>query len=148
MAEVPFPKPCIFCEILAGRAEGSVVLRDEVCAVFVDIRPVNEGHLLVVPIEHGALLDELPASTASHLMMVARRVGSALRASSLRCDGFNLLLADGEAAGQEVFHCHLHVIPRFGGDGFGFRFAPDHGRLPPREELDRVAGEVGRHLEG
>jgi histidine triad (HIT) family protein len=55
----------------------------------------------------------------------------------LRCDGVNLFLADGEEAGQEIFHAHLHVIPRYAGDGFGLRFPPDYGPKP-REELDAV----------
>jgi histidine triad (HIT) family protein len=59
----------------------------------------------------------------------------------------NLFLADGEAAGQEVFHVHLHVIPRFQGDGFGFRFAPEYYRLPERLELEEVAAKIRRELE-
>jgi histidine triad (HIT) family protein len=68
-------------------------------------------------------------------------------ASSLRCEGFNLVLADGEAAGQEVFHSHLHVIPRFLEDGFGFRFPADYPRLPPRSDLDRIAAELSEYVE-
>jgi histidine triad (HIT) family protein len=59
----------------------------------------------------------------------------------------NLFLADGEAAGQEVFHVHLHVIPRFHGDGFGFRFDPNYFRLPDRASLDKVAVQVRLALE-
>jgi histidine triad (HIT) family protein len=67
------------------------------------------------------------------------RVAAALRICGVRCEGVNLLLADGEAAGQEVFHAHLHVLPRFVGDGFGFKFSPNYFDLPPRAELDDIA---------
>jgi histidine triad (HIT) family protein len=132
---------CVFCDILAGRSPASFVHRDARCAAFMDIRPVNAGHLLVVPTRHAALLGELDADTSAHLMRVAHRLTAALRASGLRCEGVNLLLADGEAAMQEVFHVHLHVFPRFRGDGFGLRFGPGFG-LRPRAALEAAAERV------
>jgi histidine triad (HIT) family protein len=108
-----------------------------------DIQPVNPGHLLVVPARHGAHLADIDGDTAAHLMRVGHRLAAALRASGERCEGVNLFLADGEAAMQEVFHVHLHVLPRFRGDGFGLRFPPEYRtRRPAREELDRVAAEL------
>ena len=65
-----------------------------------------------------------------------------MRQSGVRCEGVDLFLADGEAAGQEVFHVHWHIIPRYSGDGFGFRFGPEYENLPPRAELDRVASSI------
>jgi histidine triad (HIT) family protein len=137
---------CLFCEILDGAAEGSFAYRDDVCAVLADIFPANDGHLLVVPIEHAAHLDVLSPRAAGHLMKVAREVVAALRASTLRCEGFNIALADGAVAGQDVFHTHLHVIPRFEGDGFPRRFFPRDRAPRPREELDRVTKELREHL--
>ncbi len=133
---------CIFCQIVAGRAPASVVYRDEVCVAFMDIQPVNPGHLLVVPLAHAADLAALAVETGAQLMRVAQRLAAAVRQSGVRCEGVDLLLADGAAAGQEVFHVHLHVIPRFSGDGFGFRFGPDYGNPPPRAELERVAASI------
>ena len=138
---------CVFCRILAGELPASLVYRDERCAAFMDIRPVNPGHLLVVPIRHAAHLAEVDPETAGRLMQVAQRLAAALRASGLRCEGVNLLLADGRAAMQEVMHVHLHVVPRFAGDGFGLRFGPHYGRFPPREELDAAAARIRRALE-
>lgn len=138
---------CVFCHILAGELPASFVYRDERCAAFMDIRPVNPGHLLVVPIRHAAHLAEVEPETAGHLMQVAQRLAAALRASGLRCEGVNLFLADGRAAMQEVFHVHLHVLPRYVGDGFGLRFGPHYGRLPPRAELDEAAARIRRALE-
>jgi histidine triad (HIT) family protein len=76
------------------------------------------------------------------MFRTAQRLAIALRASGLKCEGVNFFLADGEAAGQEVFHVHLHVIPRHAGDGFGLRFGPEYHNLPTRAELDRIADEV------
>jgi len=67
------------------------------------------------------------------------RVAAALRTCGVRCEGVNFFLADREAAGQEVFHVHLHVFPHFAGDGFGLKFSPNYFVLPPRAELCRVA---------
>jgi histidine triad (HIT) family protein len=133
---------CVFCRILAGTAPASFVWRDELCSAFMDIKPVNAGHLLIVPNRHAPYLSELDASTAGHLMNTAHRLAAALRASGLRCEGINLFLADGEAAMQEVFHVHLHVFPRYLGDGFGLRFGEAYHRPPARRALEAAAEQV------
>src|SRR5256885_5582618 len=126
---------CLFCRILAGELPASFVYRDERAAAFMDIQPVNPGHLLIVPTRHAAQLADTDQETAAHLMRLAHRMAAALRASGVRCEGVNFFLADGAAAMQEVFHVHLHVFPRFAGDGFGLRFAPEyHTRRPSRED--------------
>jgi histidine triad (HIT) family protein len=134
---------CIFCQILKGKAPGSFVYDDALVAAFMDIQPVNLGHLLVVPKRHVAFMAEATAEEAAAMMQVAQRATVALRASTLKCEGVNYFLADGEAAMQEVFHAHLHVFPRFIGDNFGLRFAPEYyTRRPPRPELDQQAAEL------
>ena len=133
--------PCIFCEILAGRAEATFLHCDEVCAAFMDIQPVNPGHLLVVPVAHVASFCDLDPDTAAHLMRVGHRMARALRASGLRCEGLDLFLADGAAAMQEVMHAHLHVFPRWRGDGFGLRFGPDYVRRA-RADLEAAATPI------
>jgi histidine triad (HIT) family protein len=70
------------------------------------------------------------------------RVAAALRKCGVRCQGVNLFFADGEAAGQEIFHAHLHVFPRFAGDGFGLKFSPNYFVLPSRADLDEVADDI------
>jgi len=133
---------CDFCEIVGGRSPSSVVFQDERCIAFMDIQPVNPGHLLVVPIEHAATLSDLDEDVGAHVFRVAQRLAGALRVSGIRCEGINLFLADGEAAGQEVFHVHLHVLPRFYGDGFGLRFGPNYAHKPDRQELEAAAQRV------
>ncbi len=113
-----------------------------------DIQPVNPGHVLVVPNRHATFLADLDEDTAAHMFRVGQRLAAALRRSGVRCEAVNLFLADGEAAGQEVWHVHLHVIPRYRGDGFGLRFGPGYGARPPRPELDEVARWIGDALLG
>jgi histidine triad (HIT) family protein len=132
---------CLFCGIVDGRIDATVVAQDERTLAFMDIRPITPGHLLVIPRRHGDRLAALDPEDGAQLFRVGQRAAAALYASSLRCEGVNLFLADGEAAGQEVFHVHLHVIPRFAGDGFGLRFPPDY-EVVGREELERSAAAV------
>jgi diadenosine tetraphosphate (Ap4A) HIT family hydrolase len=86
--------------------------------VFMDLNPVTPGHLLVVPRVHAVGLEDLDEVTGRHVWTIGHRMARALRRSGLRCEGINVFLADGEAAFQEVFHFHLHVFPRYAGDGF------------------------------
>lgn len=140
---------CIFCRILAGELPASFVYRDAHSAAFMDIQPVNLGHLLVVPVRHAAYLADLDASEAADLMRVGHAAAAALRASGLPCEGVNFFLADGEAAMQEVFHAHLHVFPRFRGDGFGLKFSPEYyTRRPERSQLDEIAATLSLHMSG
>ena len=138
---------CVFCQIVRGNAESSMVYADDTVVAFMDIQPVNDGHILVVPRAHAAQLAELDEETGAQMFRVAMRLSEAMRQSGVRCEGVNLFLADGEAAGQEVFHVHLHLIPRFRGDGFGFRFGPEYGVLPERTRLDALAADVRQFLE-
>jgi diadenosine tetraphosphate (Ap4A) HIT family hydrolase len=109
---------CIFCAIAAAQAEASVVYEDETVVAFMDLNPVTPGHLLVVPRKHAVGLEELDAGTSAHVWSVGHDLARAVRRSALRCEGINLLLCDGEVAFQTVFHFHLHVIPRYAGDGW------------------------------
>ena len=136
------PTGCIFCEILAGRAEGSFVYRDEAVAAFMDLRPVNAGHVLVVPVRHAAMLAELNIEDGMQMFRVAQSVAAALRKTGLKCEGVNLFLADGRAAGQDVWHVHLHVFPRFAGDGHHLRFHPDYFKPHTRQEIESTAEKL------
>ena len=138
---------CVFCRIVKRVAPASVVYEDGKVMAFMDIQPVNPGHVLVIPRKHVARLSELDPETGAHMFKVAMRVAEALRSSTVKCEGINLFLADGEAAFQHIFHVHLHVIPRFRGDGFEIRVAPGYYRRPSREELDAVAREIRKCLQ-
>jgi len=131
--------PCIFCDIISGLAPASFVHQDDLCVAFMDIHPINPGHVLVVPHRHIAQLTELDDLSSSRLMQVAQKVDAALRSTGLKCEGVNLFLADGRAAGQEVMHVHLHVFPRFRGDGHHLRFGPAFFFPTPASELEKNA---------
>ena len=133
---------CVFCGILRGDVEWSPVVDEERVVAFMDLQPVNPGHTLVVPRAHAESLAELDPDDGAAAMRAAQVVAAALRrARGLRCEGVNLWLADGAVAGQDVFHVHLHVVPRFEGDGFGLRLPPGYG-VRERAELDEAAASI------
>ena len=137
---------CLFCDIVNEKAEAAFVYQDGRVSGFMDIQPVNAGHILVVPNTHATHLADLPEKTGGHMFRIAQRIAAAIRTSSLPCEGINFFLADGAAAGQEIFHVHLHVFPRFAGDGFGFKFSPDYFNRPSRMELDGVSEMIRQTL--
>jgi len=139
---------CIFCQIVEDAEPASFVFKDELVSVFLDIRPVTPGHLLVIPHEHVTHTHDLADGVANAVFTAARRFARLLRSSAaVQADGVNLFVADAAAAGQEVFHAHLHVIPRFAGDGF--EVSAGAWRLPPptREQLDVIAADLRRLAE-
>lgn len=129
----------IFSEIIAGAAPSSKVYEDGDILAFMDIRPVTPGHVLVVPKQAATSLAELDPVLGGKLFQVGQRIAQALRDSEVAADGVNFFLADGVTAGQEIFHVHLHVIPRTPGDGFGLRARPTS---PARADLDYLAGSL------
>ena len=134
---------CVFCRIVDHADEpASFVAEEEDAAAFLDVQPVNDGHTLVVPRRHAGSLADLDEPSAIAIWSLARRVAAAIRRSDVRCEGINIFVADGAAAGQDVFHTHLHVVPRWNGDGFGFRFPERHRDIPPRTALDDVAARI------
>jgi histidine triad (HIT) family protein len=130
---------CIFCQIVSGKADASRIYQDDLVTAFMDIRPLVQGHVLIIPNVHCSSLADLNDSDGSRMFVIARRIAQAIRQSKLRSEGVNFFLADGAAAGQTVFHSHLHVIPRFRGDGFKIHFPANYGHRPTRVELDKIA---------
>ena len=123
MTTSPAPA-CVFCGIIAGEVPASRVYEDDDVVAFMDVRPLTPGHLLVVPRAHAARLEDLDEDLGTRVFAVAHRLARALRSSAVPAEGVNFFLADGVAAGQEVFHVHLHVIPRTPGDGFRLKARP------------------------
>jgi histidine triad (HIT) family protein len=139
---------CLFCDIVRGQVPASLVYEDEMVLAFMDIQPVNPGHVLITARDHASLLADLDPEVGGHLFRVGMQLAAALRRSPLRCEGINFYLADGAAAGQQVGHIHLHVVPRFRGDGFGLRFGPHYSQRPSRETLNEVAAAIRQELVG
>lgn len=121
------PKPCVFCEIVAGtRQQEGIVHRDDKVVAFLSIGPRNPGHMLIVPVAHAENFLEVPADTMHAMTDAAKRIAVAIKHTDLRMDGFVLQMNTGKAAGQSVFHAHLHLIPRY--DGEPAAKTPDEAR--------------------
>lgn len=106
---------CIFCKIANGEIPSASLYEDEDFRVILDLGPASKGHALILPKEHAANIYELPDELAGKAMIVAKKVATTL-SEGLKCDGFNIVQNNGEAAGQTVFHFHMHLIPRYEGD--------------------------------
>jgi histidine triad (HIT) family protein len=106
---------CIFCSIVAGAAPSWVVDQDDVAVAFLDISQATPGHTLVVPRRHAPDIWSLSADEAASVMRSVHRVAGRLR-DTLQLAGMNITQSNGAAAGQEVFHYHVHLVPRYGGD--------------------------------
>ncbi|HEX9631437.1 MAG TPA: HIT family protein [Gemmatimonadales bacterium] len=132
---------CVFCRIVTGQEPASRVYEDDLAVAFLDLYPVHAGHTLVVPRRHLSDLRECDGALAAHLFAVSARLAPGVT-RAMGADGFNIWTAAGRAAGQTVFHLHLHVLPRFHRDGFGPRLAMDGAVAAARSELDRVAARI------
>jgi histidine triad (HIT) family protein len=131
---------CVFCKIVAGQIPAMRVYEDDVILSFLDIGPLAEGHLLIIPKEHSERLEgtrpETLAHLAQHLPRLARAVVELTGAT-----GYNLLQNNGRVSGQEVPHVHFHIIPRVQGDGLGYRWLPKPYPAGRGEELrQRLVG--------
>ena len=138
---------CIFCQIVAGTAEVSPVWEDDHAVAFLDIHPIHRGHALVIPRAHVADLAACPPELAGQVFALAGRLGPAI-VRAVAAEGFNVWTANGHAAGQEVFHFHLHVLPRFADDRFGLHFPSTYPQVAERAALDDLAERIGRELAG
>ncbi len=132
---------CIFCKILAGEIPSTAVYEDDDFKAVLDVNPAARGHVIILPKNHAANIYELPDEDASKIMVVAKKIATAIE-KAYRCDGVNILQNNGEAAGQTVFHLHVHVIPRFKGDTVNIGWK--QGDMP--EDLDAICKEIQAQL--
>ena len=132
---------CVFCDLIAGAAEVSVCYEDSRAIAFLDIQPVNVGHVLVAPREHYESLVDLPPELGMHLYGVALRLAPIVRRIA-GTDGLNIVVNSGSAAGQDVFHYHVHVIPRYKSDGFDIPLPFPGSAMPDRTVLDATAARI------
>ena len=123
-------KPCVFCAIIAGQREAAIIYRDADVVAFLSNSPQNLGHVLVVPVQHAEGILDLPPDTARAMITLAQKIAQALKRTDLQADGIRLQMNTGAAAGQSVFHAHLHVIPKLASD------------VDPKSNKPRVALDV------
>ncbi len=129
---------CIFCKIAAGEIPSKTLYEDEKFRVILDLGPATRGHALVIPKEHYADLYEIPEDVAGDAMKVAKKMATVMT-EKLKADGFNIVQNNGEVSGQSVFHFHIHLIPRYEGDGHILSWNPGS---PSQEELEEVKQQI------
>lgn len=108
---------CLFCKIIKGEIPSTKVYEDDTCYAFLDINPVNIGHTLLVPKAHSENLYDTPDETLSKLAPVLKKLSIAVK-QGVGADGINIEMNNDPVAGQLIFHTHIHIVPRFEGDGF------------------------------
>ena len=132
---------CTFCDIVRGAAEVSIVYEDAQALAFLDIQPVNTGHVLVVPKTHYETLVDVPRDIGRHIYEVAMRLVPVIQDVAGTPD-INMVVSSGKAAGQDVFHYHMHLIPRKADDGFDVPLPFAGSAMPAREQLDACAARI------
>lgn len=132
---------CLFCAMIEGKIPYSKVYEDDDFLAILDIRPVVFGHILLIPKLHHTNVTDIPSDLAEKVYPVVQKLSLAL-IKSLNCDGVNLVQNNGEAAGQEVFHGHLHIIPRYKDDGI--RFGGIHNSYESNEQMAEFAEKIGK----
>jgi histidine triad (HIT) family protein len=130
---------CLFCQIARGERPSHIIYEGDGAVAFLDIFPCTPGHTLVIPRAHYATLSEMPPEEAGKLFRVAAMVAVRVQ-SALGAAGFNLGLNNGKAAGQEVFHVHVHIIPRYPHDGGGSMKSVAH--FTGKESLEAIAATL------
>ena len=131
---------CIFCKIANGEIPSATIYEDDDFRVFLDLNPAARGHALIVPKEHFANLFEMDEESCKKEIVLAKKIGSRMK-EKLGCDGLNLVQNNGEAAGQTVFHFHMHLIPRYKEDGAGITWKPGSLTQEAKEELTALLSE-------
>lgn len=130
---------CIFCKIASGEIPSKTLYEDENFRVILDLAPAANGHALILPKEHVENLFELQDETAAEVFVLAKKVAVLLK-EKLCCDGLNVVQNNGEVAGQTVKHFHLHLIPRYEGDGQNINWVPKDKTT--QEELEAVRNRI------
>ena len=129
---------CIFCKIVKGEIPSTRILETDEAYSFLDINPINPGHLLVIPKKHFNTIFEIPDSTLAELMSCVKKLSEAVY-KAVSAEGINILQNNYRAAGQLVDHAHFHVIPRFTNDGFLTSWP---GKSASPEDLNRVKEKI------
>lgn len=133
---------CIFCRIAQKQVPANLVYEDEKALAFLDIRPLNEGHTLVIPKAHYETIFDIPQELITYLHGITKRVAIAVKKAT-KADGISIIQQNGKAASQEVFHLHVHVIPRYEGQKLP-RFSDV--KEADREKLSQTAEKIRKYL--
>ena len=136
---------CTFCDLIHGAGEVSICYEDADAVAFMDVQPVNAGHVLVVPRRHFERIEDVPSQLSAHLFRVASKLAVAVKRVA-GAEGLNIVVNSGNAAGQDEPHYHVHVIPRCAGDGFDIPLPFAGSEMPERTLLDATAVRIMTEL--
>ncbi len=133
---------CVFCRIVRKTVPASIIYEDDAVVAFLDIKPLSNGHTLIIPKEHYETIFDIPEELLTQVHKVAKHIAAAVKEST-KADGISIIQQNGRAANQDIFHLHVHVIPRLEGH-----------KLPhfnntvntSREQLDQVAAQIKKEL--
>ena len=137
-----FDESCIFCKIVHKQIPASIIYEGEAALAFLDIRPLNLGHALVIPKSHFVDIFDSPSITLSKVHAAAKIVSTAIKKAT-NCDGISIIQQNGKAAGQDIFHLHVHEVPRYEGQKM-----PSFSELKEveRSKLDDMAKKIKKYL--
>ena len=138
-------KDCIFCNIIERHAPADIVYEDQDSIAFLDIYPLNPGHTLVVSKRHYATLDEMPPDEFGLLFSTVAKVMRGVKAA-VEADGINIGQSNGKAASQDVFHVHVHIIPRFSRESTAGEPFPDRKKIS-REDMIKLGNKIKTHVQ-
>ena len=140
---MPLVKECVFCKIIRGEIPCCKVYEDDLILAFLDIAPFNIGHTVIIPKDHQNSLTTLDEIYANRIIKMAPKIGVALM-RTINAEGFNLFLNNGSVAGQTVWHCHMHVLPRFAGDKVVISSEPQ--KYDSMDQMAELAGKLFNKL--
>ncbi|MEK6973410.1 MAG: HIT family protein [archaeon] len=112
---------CIFCKIVEGKIPSAKVFEDSKILAFLDINPINKGHILVIPKKHSENIFDIAEDDLNEVMLAAKKISSALKKAT-KCTGINLMQGNGKSASQVIMHFHMHIVPRFDNDNLSFHW--------------------------
>lgn len=135
-----YDENCIFCKIINGDIPSRTVYEDDCYKAIMDVSPASKGHVIVLPKTHVANIFDIEDEDIAGAVIVAKKVAAALK-KVFCCDGVNILQNNGEAAGQTVFHLHVHVIPRYEGDTVNIKW-----KQLEDMDLDSIYEEIKKEL--
>jgi histidine triad (HIT) family protein len=137
-----FDESCIFCKIVQKQAPSSIIYEDDKVMAFLDIMPVNEGHTLVISKDHYIDIYDIPQELLGQVHMLTKTVALAVK-QAVKADGISIIQQNGKAAGQDIFHLHVHIIPRY----VGQKMMPFHElKTVENEKLDVTVTKIKQHL--
>lgn len=133
---------CIFCNIAQKEVPASLVYEDEKVMAFLDIRPLNKGHTLIIPKEHHENIFDIPEQLITYLHGIVKHIAIAVEKAT-KADGISIIQQNGKAAGQDIFHLHVHVVPRYEGQKLP---SFSHIKEADREKLSHTAAKIRKYL--